>query len=140
MKLEAQLTTQKVGLVRIYLSHRDKRPRTSWMGRILARPLYQEIIDQARDAGLTSATAKGMPYGFTTHGAAVRSGVHPDHGVVEVHIYVELMAPREKLEAFLVHIAPLIEHRVVLYKDVEHWTLPVAHIDPASEKTEPGVG
>ena len=81
-----------------------------------------------------------MPYGFTTHGAAVQSGVHPDHGVVEVHIYVELMAPREKLETFLLLIAPLIEHRVVLYKDVEHWTMPVVHIDPATEKPEPGVG
>ena len=137
MKLEPQLTTQKVGLVRIYLSHRDKRPKTSWMGRVLARPLYQEIIDRARDAGLTSATAKGMPYGYTTH-ATAESGGHQDRGAVEVHIYVELMAPREKLEAFLVHIAPLIEHRVVLYKDVEHWTMPIVHIDPATEEPAPG--
>ena len=136
MKLEGQLVTQKVGLVRIYLSHRDKHPGTSWMRRVLSRPLYQEIIDLARDAGLTSATAKGMPYGFSTHGAAVQSGLHPDRGVVEVHIYVELMAPREKLEAFLLGIAPLIENRVVLYKDVEHWTMPIVHIAPESQGGE----
>ena len=35
MKLEGQLVTQKVGLARIYLSHRDKHPGTSWMRRVL---------------------------------------------------------------------------------------------------------
>lgn len=130
MKLDGRLAAQKVGLVRIYLSHRDKRPAQTWTERFLSRPLYQDIIHQARDAGLTSATAKGMPYGFTRPGAAVENNYHPELGTVEVHIYVELIGPRDKLEAFLLLIAPLIENRVVVYKEVEHWNVPKLHIAP----------
>jgi len=136
MKLDGRMAVQKVGLVRIYLSHRDKRPARTWSERFLSRPLYQDIINQARDAGLTSATAKGMPYGFTQQGGRIENGRHAELGVVEVHIYVELIGPREQLETFLVQIHPLIENRVIVFKEVEHWQVPKAELAETKAEVE----
>lgn len=134
MKPDGQVAAQKVGLVRIYLSHRDKRPARTWLERFLSPPLYQDIIHLARDAGLTSATAKAMPYGFTRQGVPVADGFHAELGMIEVHVYVELIGPRDRLEAFMLLIAPLIENRVVVYKEVEHWNVPRLPIAPESEQ------
>lgn len=124
MKHDGKVHSEKLGLVRIYLAHSDKRPARTWWEHFLGRPLYQEIVHMARDAGLTGATARGMTYGFTREGGVVEDGPHPDGGLTEVHIYVELTGPRDKLEAFLLLIAPLIEGRVVVYKEAEHWRVP----------------
>ena len=50
--------------------------------------------------GLMSATDRAAYYGFTGHGA-VTTTFHPETGFKDVNVYVELVAPREKLEAFL---------------------------------------
>ncbi len=42
----------KVGMLRIYLSVGDRMPAKTWVQRLFRRPLYQEIIDLAREAGL----------------------------------------------------------------------------------------
>jgi H+/Cl- antiporter ClcA/PII-like signaling protein len=120
MTRQCQLSTKKVGVVRIYLSAGDRRPGRGWKQRLFGRPLYQEIIDQARDKGLWGATARGMTYGFTNHGKT-KADFHPDAGFTNTHIYVELIAPRAQLEAFFEQIAPLVAGRVVTFAEAEHW-------------------
>ena len=67
-----------------------------------------------------AATAKGVTYGFTHEGAkAVAS--HPDAGFANMHIFVELVAPRPQLESFFTQITPLIGNRVATFGEVEHW-------------------
>jgi H+/Cl- antiporter ClcA/PII-like signaling protein len=119
-KQEAHHPVHKVGVVRIYLSAGDRIPGKSWAQRLFSRPLYQEIIDQARDAGLWGATAKGMTYGFT-HGGKKMADIHPDSGFVNTHIYVELIATRPQLESFFAQITPLVANRVATFDEVEHW-------------------
>jgi PII-like signaling protein len=114
------LSAQKVGVVRIFLSAGDRRPGLSWRQRLFSRPLYQEIIDLARERGLWGATALGLTYGFTDEGKATAS-FHPDAGFTNMHIYVELIAPRTQLEAFITQIVPLIPSRVVTFAEFEHW-------------------
>jgi PII-like signaling protein len=119
-KHEPKHPVQKVGMVCIYLSASDRIPGKTWLQRRFARPLYQEIIEQAREAGLWGATAKAMAYGFT-HAGKKMAEVHPDAGYVNMHMFVELIAPRAQLEAFFSQITPLIPNRVATFAEVEHW-------------------
>lgn len=121
MTRQCNLTTQAVGVVRIYLAAGDRRPGQGWRHRLFGRPLYQEIIDQAREAGLWGATAKGMTYGFTHHGQ-MKADFHPEAGFTNTHIYVELIAPRAELEAFFNQVAPLLAGRVATFTEVEYWS------------------
>jgi H+/Cl- antiporter ClcA/PII-like signaling protein len=120
MKQKGTLCAQKVGVVRIFLSAGDRRPGRSWRQRLFSRPLYQEIIDLAREQGLWGATALGLTYGFTDAGKTT-ANFHPDVGFTNTHIYVELIAPRDQLEAFIERIASLISSRVVTFAELEHW-------------------
>ncbi len=91
------------------------------MQKIYAKPLYADIIDLARAAGLWGATANGMHAGFTYEGkkSAEFAG---DAGNVNVHIYLELIGPRAQLEAFFQQIQPLLgANRVTTYTELEHW-------------------
>jgi H+/Cl- antiporter ClcA/PII-like signaling protein len=124
MSQDSALEIKKVGVVRIYLSAGDRLPAKSWKERLFARPLYQEIIDQARQHGLWGAFAKGMTYGFT-HTGEKNATFHVDSGFTNTHIYVELIAPRPMLVAFVEQIAPLIQKRVATFSEVEHWAGPV---------------
>lgn len=124
MKHDGVLKTKKVGLVRIYLAAGDRLPAKTWKERLFARPLYQEIIDRAKEFGLWGAFAKGMTYGFTNRGSSSTS-FNAEAGFTNTHIYVELIAPRPKLMEFLEQILPLIEKHVATFSEVEHWTGPI---------------
>jgi hypothetical protein len=110
-----------VGVVRIYLSAGDRLPGLSWRQRLFARPLYEEIIDRARAAGLWAATAQGMTYGFSYEGKETAT-LHPDAGFVNTHIHVELVGPRNRLEDFMNEAAPLLDRRAVTFSTVEDWS------------------
>jgi H+/Cl- antiporter ClcA/PII-like signaling protein len=112
---------RRIGIVRIYLSAGDRLPGLTWKQRLVARPLYEEIIDRARVAGLWAATAHGMVHGFSYAGEATAT-FHPDAGWVNTHIYVELIAPGEQLELFMQQVKPLLANRAVTYSESEDWS------------------
>jgi H+/Cl- antiporter ClcA len=118
-----------VGVVRIYLSAGDRLPDLTWRQRLFSRPLYEEIIDRARAAGLWAAAAKGMHYGFSYAGKETAT-FHPDAGFVNTHIYVELVAPRGQLEAFMKEVAPLLGRRAVTYSEAEDWSRLGRSVEP----------
>jgi H+/Cl- antiporter ClcA len=138
MKHERKLHANRIGLVRIYMTSKDRRPAKTWPQRLFARPLYQEIIDKARLAGLLSATAKGMTYGYANHGpnGTTTTGFHPELGYTDMNIYVELLAPREQLEAFCEHVAPLLVNRVMVFAETEHWAVPQVHLAGQGENAD----
>jgi hypothetical protein len=93
----------------------------TWMQKIFSRPLYSDIIHMARTFGLRGAAANAMQAGFTYEGKKTVE-LHPDFGFMNTHIFLELIGPRAQLEAFFVHIQPLIgEHRVTTFAELEHW-------------------
>ncbi|HWY85676.1 MAG TPA: chloride channel protein, partial [Gemmataceae bacterium] len=100
MSANGEPKARTVGIARLYLSVGDRLPGLTWKQRFFSRPLYEEIIDRARKAGLWGATAKGMTYGYSYGGQATAT-FHPEAGFVNAHIYVELIAPREHLESFV---------------------------------------
>ena len=132
MKHDARIKVEKLGLARVYMRYQDRRPGGTWLQRAFGRPLYQELIDQAREMGLMSATARAAYYGFTGHGQVVTT-FHPDTGFQNVNVYVEFVAPREKLEAFLADTATLVADRTILFDEVEHWRPTQLHALPEEE-------
>ena len=87
-----------------------------------ARPLYSEIIARAKSAGLWGAAANGMHLGFTYHGKK-KVELHPDAGFINTHVFLDLIGPREQLEAFFEAIRPLLgEDRFATYSELEHWS------------------
>jgi H+/Cl- antiporter ClcA/PII-like signaling protein len=126
MKQDGRIKAQKLGLVRIYMRYQDRLAGGTWYQRTFGKPLFQELIDQAREVGLMSATAKATHYGFSNYGATTTT-FHPETGFHDVNIYVEMVSPREKLEAFLQAVAPRVSGRVILFDEVEHWTTHQLH-------------
>lgn len=138
MKHEKRVHVQTVGLIRIYLSKDERRSGLTWMQRVFARPLYADIIAMAREFGLWGAAANAVHAGFTYDGKKTVL-LHHEVGYVNTHIFLELIGPRAKLEAFFVQIQPLIgDNRVTTYTEVEHWGHPAgaaADLHIVSENT-----
>lgn len=120
MKPAGELEVKKIGQARIYLAAGDRMPPKTWKDRLFSRPLYQEIVDQAKQFGLWGAFATGMHYGFS-HKGVHNATFHADVGFTNTHIYVEIIGPRAELESFLVKIAPMVEKRVITFSEVERW-------------------
>ncbi|MBS7555858.1 DUF190 domain-containing protein [Ancylobacter dichloromethanicus] len=112
------LTLNEIGMIRIYLRPRDKAPgaRSRLFG---ARPLYRELVIQAKDAGIMNAVAHHTHFGYSNGGKLQDEGVeiaNPD-----LTMCVELIAPRDQLETFCRTHGKLLERKVIVYKHLEHW-------------------
>ena len=115
------LTPSDVGMVRIYLKPRDKMPskgaRTLWS----SRPLYRELVLEAKKAGLMNAVAHHTHYGFSNHGRV------EDHkseiGNPELTMCVEIIGHRDDLETFVRRNGAILRNKVIIYKHLEHWAV-----------------
>ena len=112
----------EIGMLRIYVRPKDRFVQPG-QGRFKAafshRPLYQELIQQAKRAGLVNAVAHHTHYGFSNGGALLQhetEGMNP-----ELTMCVELIAPRAALEAFCRDQGALLTGKVIVYKHLEHW-------------------
>ena len=118
------VTPTEIGMLRIYLKPRE-RYRNPASGRVKAalssRPLYQELVQQAKRAGLVNAVAHHTHYGFSNHGAVA---TREAEGVnIDLTMCVELVAPRPDLERFCREHGGLLQGKVIVYKHLEHWAI-----------------
>ena len=84
-------------LLRIFIGESDR-----WEG----RPLYESLVLKAKDFGLAGATVLRGMMGYGAH-----SRLHTfkiEHLSVDLPIVVELVDTREKREAFLAGVDPMI--------------------------------
>ena len=114
------LALKEIGMVRIYMKPREK---AATAGRRLfgGRPLYRELVMQAKAAGIMNATAHHTHFGYSNHGKLQDEGVeiaNPD-----LTMCVELIAAREELEDFCRTHGDLLKGKVIIYKHIEHWDL-----------------
>lgn len=115
------LIPSDVGMVRIYLKPRDKMPskgaRTLWS----SRPLYRELVLEAKKAGLMNAVAHHTHYGFSNHGRV------EDHsseiGNPELTMCVEIIGHRDDLEIFVRRHGAILRNKVIIYKHLERWAV-----------------
>lgn len=126
----------EIGMIRIYMKPRDraKRAGASRFSALLStRPLYQELVQQAKRAGLMNATAHHTHYGFSNHGHVETAT--PESSNPELTMCVELIGARDRLETFCREHGELLEHKVIVYKHLEHWTV-TAGSDTATLREE----
>lgn len=76
-------------------------------------------MGEARRFGLTHGTVKHCVSGFMAKGRVEHD--HFEYGNSRLPLYVELLGPREMLEAFCHTSAELLRGRFMVYKDIERW-------------------
>ncbi|UPJ61674.1 DUF190 domain-containing protein [Bradyrhizobium sp. 192] len=114
------LAHKEIGMIRIYLKPREK---AVGVGRRFfgARPLYRELVMQAKAAGIMNATAHHTHFGYSNRGKLEEEGYEVPNP--ELTMCVELIAPRSDLEEFCRTHGDMLKRKVIVYKHVEHWNL-----------------
>ncbi|WP_375283488.1 hypothetical protein, partial [Sphingobium yanoikuyae] len=82
---------------------------------------YRELVVQAKAAGLMNAVAHHTHYGFSNHGPVLDQGAETSNPYLTM--CVELIGHRADLELFCQRHAALLETKVVIYKQLEHWAI-----------------
>jgi H+/Cl- antiporter ClcA len=112
------IVTTEMGLVRVYLSPRDRfRTGNRLFGR--SRVLYREIVQAAKRDAIPTAMVHHTQYGFAGHSDVTQE--HVEYGFAGVNLYVELIGPWEQLEFFCRKHAELLKGKVIIHKRVEGW-------------------
>jgi PII-like signaling protein len=115
------VTPNEVGMVRIYLKHRDKMATKGARAFWGAKPVYRELVMLAKKAGFINAVAHHTYYGYSNHGRV------EDHGSEianpEMTVCVELIGHRIELEHFCRQHGKLLHNKVIIYKHLEHWVV-----------------
>lgn len=115
-----RVQSREIGQVRIYMTPREKRDRKGLRG-MFGKPLYQEIIDAAKEDGILNATAHHTHYGYSNNGK-IQSNLSelPNAALT---LCVELIGDRAVLEQFCRHHGDLLKDKVIVYKHMEHWEI-----------------
>lgn len=116
-----QVTRKEVGMIRIYMRPGDKVKQSRVRAFMSPKPLYRELVLAAKADGIMNAVAHHTHFGFSNHGSVQREGseiANPD-----LTLCVELIAPKDQLERFCRRHGELLESKVVVYKQLEHWSL-----------------
>jgi PII-like signaling protein len=120
MPAEHKLTSGEIGMIRIYMKPADKSPhgpRSLW----LRKPLYRELVMQAKKDGIMNAVAHHTHYGFSNHGPVMNDGTELANPYLTM--CVELIGERHELERFCEIHGVLLSDKVIAYKQLEHWRL-----------------
>lgn len=114
------VAAREIGQLSIYMTPREKR-KASGMRAFFAKPLYQEVIDAAKAAGIRHAVAHHTHYGYTSNGR-IQANNHelPNK---DLNLCVELIAEREELDLFCRRHGTLIEGKSIVYKHMERWDI-----------------
>jgi len=114
------LVLNEIGMIRIYLKPREKAVGVG--NRLFGgRPLYRELVMQAKAAGIMNATAHHTHFGYSNRGKLEEEGFEVPNP--ELTMCVELIAPRPDLEEFCRTNGDMLKRKVIVYKHVEHWDL-----------------
>lgn len=125
-----QVTILETGMLRIYLASKEQfRPQgAGWLrGALTTRPLYQELVRQAKQAGLVNANAHRTHYGYSNHSHI--QATDAERSNAELTMCVELIGPRARLEGFCREHGALLRDKVIVFKHLERWQ--VRANDPA---------
>lgn len=113
-----KLSSREVGMVRIYMKPREKAVGTGgWFGG--GKPLYRELVMQAKAAGIMNAVAHNTHFGYSNSGKLQDEGFEIPNP--ELTMCVELIGDRELLEEFCRTHGSLLKNKVIIYKHIEHW-------------------
>jgi H+/Cl- antiporter ClcA/PII-like signaling protein len=114
------LALKEIGMVKIYMKPREKAVGAG--NRLFGgKPLYRELVMQAKAAGIMNATAHHTHFGYSNRDKLEDEGFELSNP--DLTMCVELIAPREELEHFCRTHGDLLKRKVIVYKHIEHWDL-----------------
>ncbi len=115
-----KVTPSEIGMIRTYLKPSDKGAggsRSFWS----RKPLYRELVVQAKGDGITNAVAHHTHYGYSNHGPVRENGA--ESADPHLTICVELIGQRHELERFCEARGEMLAGKVIVYKHLEHWSI-----------------
>lgn len=112
---------REVGMLRIYMKPSDRIGQRSLRTLWGAKPLYRELIRTAKDDGIINAVAQHTHYGFSNHGPIRENG--SEAADPHLTICVELVGERDQLDMFCRRHGDLLGDKVIVYKQLEHWSV-----------------
>ncbi len=115
-----RVSGKEIGQVRIYMTPADKRTSHK-IKKLFTRPLYQEIIDAAKEDGILNAVAHHTHYGYSGNGKIQSDKLELPND--RLNLCVELISHRDQLERFCRKHGDLLQKKVIVYKHVEHWEI-----------------
>jgi PII-like signaling protein len=121
MSYPHKVLPKEIGMVRIYVSPRDRRKTKGFKAVLGSPPLYRELIKTAHADGIMNAVAHQTHYGYSK-GGKVRSP-DPETGSSHLAMCVELIGQREQLELFCRKHGDMLRDKVIVYKHLEHWEI-----------------
>ena len=116
---EPSWPARPVGVARLYVSPRDRRPNASWFARLTGRPLSTEVVVAAKRFGLPHALVLQARYGFTASGPIAYD--HPDAGTAMLTQCVELMGEPAEVERFCREHLDLLAGHPLVFRHAERW-------------------
>lgn len=116
-----KVVPKEIGMVRIYLTPKDRRKVTGMKVLLGSTPLYRELVKTAHADGIINAVAHHTHYGYSK-GGRVRAH-DPEAGNPNLTMCVELIGQREQLELFCRKHGDLLRDKVIVYKHLEHWEI-----------------
>ena len=116
-----RVVATETGMIRIYLKPRDRAGtgRTGWFSG--GKPLYRELVAQAKAEGLINAVAHHAHHGYSNHGPVLDDGAEAANP--ELTMCVELIGSRDQLERFCARHGAQLSDKVIVYEHLEHWTV-----------------
>jgi PII-like signaling protein len=121
MPSQHKIAVTDMGKLRIYLAPTEKIQAAGFWSRVNPKLVYQEIIEGAKKSGLINAVAYRAHHGFSNSGRIESSD--PEVGNRHLTMCIEIVDLKEKLENFCHDHAGLLKDKVIVYKQVEHWTI-----------------
>ena len=109
------------GMIRIYMKpgERGGAGKGRWFSG--SKPLYRELVAQAKAEGLMNAVAHQSHHGYSNHGPIQDDGAESLNP--ELTMCVELIGTREQLEGFCGRHGAQLANKVIVYKHLEHWSV-----------------
>ena len=125
-----RVVATETGMIRIYLKPRDRAGtgRTGWFSG--GKPLYRELVAQAKADGLINAVAHHAHHGYSNHGPILDDGAEAANP--ELTMCVELIGSRDQLERFCSRHGAQLASKVIVYKHLERWQVGAATAGRAS--------
>ncbi len=91
------------------------------------KPLYRQIVEQAKGAGIMNAVAHQTHFGYSNRGRIQDEGY--ELGNPDLTMCVELICDRDRLEAFCATHAAVLHDKIIVYKHLEHWRFGAGRIE-----------
>jgi len=116
-----KIVPKEIGMVRIYLTPKDRRKVSGVRGLLGSTPLYRELVKTAKADGIINAVAHHTHYGYSNGGKVHQQNIETENP--DLTLCVELIGAREQLELFCRKHGDLLREKVIVYKHLEHWEI-----------------